>query len=258
MANLDKNNLNLALEESSDKLLLIESLLTNKDSKLQELLEEINELRDSSSWLSNELESMINLNEKLATSEEFEQSSHHQNSSNLNKRSQLVEKLKELRLRKQSRLKATEYMLNRSKMGNNPAENNPRRRGIRQFRNKHGNQPSLLSELDSRTMVRSASSSPADEDYQDDQDDQEADQALRLADKLLIETYSLLRRFQSTLQARKDGFAGQPTASQQHLQHLYSPNSTDDSGISGDDGELLAWPRFNRNHSPVDMFAQFC
>lgn len=125
MAQTDKQKLSAALDESGDKILLLENLLNEKDARLNELIDEVSELRDSSSWLFNELESMLSLNERLAQHSAAEGSdvaggvgnNHSATTTTIGelefasqrKRSQLVEQLKELRLKSRSRIKANEF-----------------------------------------------------------------------------------------------------------------------------------------------------
>lgn len=113
----EKANLNATIDELGDKLLLLESLLNEKELKTGELAIEINELRDSSSWLSAKLESMISLNERLVGCAGVQTndltSGEHDDLKTISERdrSQLVEQLRELRLKRSSRMKANEMIL---------------------------------------------------------------------------------------------------------------------------------------------------
>ena len=109
----EKSNLVATLDETGDKVLLLENLLNEKDLRIGELAIEISELRDSSSWLSVKLESMISLNERLVGNEdeiggaklvELKAMSERE-------RGHLVEQLKNLRLKRNSRIKANEMIL---------------------------------------------------------------------------------------------------------------------------------------------------
>ena len=266
LANNDKGNLSAALDESGDKLLLLENLLNERDLKLSEMLEEINELRDSSSWLSNELEAMISLNERLAGSstgneQQFAANGLTSGSSDLSslgqrKRSQLVEQLKELRLKQRSRLKASELMLirRRSEARANSTRTRPRsaRRGNVGKKTRR-DASSLFDEMemdgssanDSSSPNRSPSSSKHlhGDDYEEEEDDDEREDLFPLSgdwkEETLGEIFALLIRFQQSLQQRKDSLmSGGHGANQSLAPHLYSPNSaTEDSGISADDSE---------------------
>lgn len=265
-----------ALGDSGDKILLLENLLNEKDGKFNELLEEVNELRDSSSWLSQELESMISLNEKLTNNaqDNLTSTSDVLDSFNQRKRSQLIEQLKQLRLKNRSRVKASEFMLlNRRANGINAASSSlsatrrspsklvpnqksisGRRRRANSNKLRQHRDASLFDELDESTNGTSSSSanrSPTSEGHEeeeedDDEEDDEIDnndafhdgpfrrdldpEREPLSEHIALELFTILRKFQAALQQRKDSFTS-------NTQHLYSPNSTDDSGISGDDSE---------------------
>lgn len=267
MANQDKSNLNAALGDSGDKILLLENLLNEKEGKLNELLEEVSELRDSSSWLSQELESMISLNEKLTNHAQDNLLTGNQNNTsemldsfNQRKRSQLVEQLKQLRFKMKSRVKASELMIiNRRANNNNRSHSHFRNRqqlsnrtrpnlngttGSKQQRDV----ASLFEELDesgtngSSSANRSPVSDGYEEEEEEEDDDDEYDHVTHnqqnelvtkevlLREDIALELFTILRKFQVSLQQRKDSFTS-------NTQHLYSPNSTDDSGISGDDSK---------------------
>lgn len=270
LANNDKSNLNVLLEETSDKILLLENLLNEKDGKLNELLDEINELRDSSSWLSNELESMIIMNEKLSTN-----STSLLNSSSIDnneketietklgselaacqrKRSQLVEQLKELRLRNQSRLKASEFMKQQAKNKQNSNDLVINKRSRRRLIDKQRGDESLFAEMSNMVMLKGDRPASADlsgsspDLYDHDDEEGSARNGFELNAQLLVEIYKQLQNFYTSLQLRKESFAinnsnssGNSSAHHHHASsannsHLYSPNSTDDSGISGDDSK---------------------
>lgn len=257
LAQNDKQQLNLALEESGDKILLLENLLNEKDTKLGEILGELNELRDSSSWLSHELETMISLNEKLAGHEDganqggglkdellAEQSQQ--------KRSQLVEQLKQLRLKNRSRIRASEmFLINRRAERSNGDFSGKKRRlvGRSQGNNRPNNSTGSQQRKNRRHSPDSSNGlSHESEDYGDDCEEDNEDEANGdgrstsgwSSDELATEIYSLLRKFQSSLQIRKEQFEQQQRQQQANAGkslQLYSPNSTDDSGISGDDGK---------------------
>lgn len=232
LANNDKNNLSGALEESGDKLLHLENLLNERDAKLAELLDEVNELRDSSSWLSNELESMISMNEKLATSRAEGAALDGEQAAGQRKRSQLIDQLKELRLKNQSRLKANEFMLVSRRQASPGHElggqvSRPSAAAERRRKLKRRRDTSLLEELE--TTTQSGSSSP-------DNDDSSSAADREWREEAAFEVYALLRKFQANLQQRKDALMQSSQAySATSQQHLYSPNSADDSGISADD-----------------------
>lgn len=248
-ANNDKSNLSAALDESGDKILLLESLLSEKEGKLGSLLAELNEFRDSSSWLSNELESMISLNEKLLSSEPESEPQRTRladlQSLSERKRSQLVEQLKQLQLRNCSRLKANEFMLlsRRARPESGRSEQTGRGRARRRRRETSA---SLLEEIESsngssnRSPAGSLQDAEAEAEEEAEEEDEEEDE---WNERLAGEILSLLGRFRSDLQLRREAFAAQSS------QHLYSPNSADDSGISADDSKLAA------NDEPPDCKA---
>lgn len=263
--------MNTALGDSGDKILLLENLLNEKDGKLSELMEEINELRDSSSWLSNELEEMINLNEKLvAVSEETALDQQDTPAGSVGsikalgqrKRSQLVEHLKELRLKNKSRLKANEFMLITrrttngqqvaargsqlaSKLDRRSREASAARRSAQ--RAKRSRDASLFDEMESSEgppANKLPTSMSASWSHDDDDDDDDEDADTRRDDacdsdwtgEVAVEIFDLLKRFHSALQHRRDGFLSQ---SYLNAAQLSSPNSADDSGISADDSKLM-------------------
>lgn len=254
MANADKQELSAALDESSDKLLLFESLLAEKDGKLCELAEEINELRDSSSWLSNELESMISLNEKLASVALARAPDDHEAAlyaASERKRAQIVDKLKEMRLRDQSRLKANEYLMRASADGRAALKSG---RSHQIDRIERRSRTTLRADLANSGGSSGGSHSPSSDCYDDGDDDEEADSACsrELSDEERVvssaQIYVMLRKFHADLQMRKEALQQQ----QQHqnankssaaaaaaAQNLYSNSSStaaaDDSGISADD-----------------------
>lgn len=240
LANSDKSNLSAALEEAGDKILHLENLLNDKEAKLGELANEVHELRDSGSWLANELETMISMNEKLAQSEAEAEQPLVANSQR--KRSQLIDQLKELRLRNQSRLKANEYMLISRRQAINGAQTVQAAAAERR-RLKRRRDASLLEELES-SNGRSSSVSPDSKNPFDDPDaEQESSRpkVFEWREEIASEVYALLRRFQANLQQRRDALSQSSSPASfnavQAGQHLYSPNSTDDSGISADEGE---------------------
>lgn len=250
----------MLLEESGDKLLLLENLLNEKDSNLTDFLEEMSELRDSSAWLSSELESMISLNERLANDTMLDPSGDGNGLEMVRKkRSQLLERLKDLRLKKQSRLKATEFIImnratNKSISSTKQVVKTPtsgdiqkRRRQVATKRaGRHQKDGSLFEELNdsmSRTSPTGSSSAP-------DGEDEDVDAELNeMSEDLLIEIYAQLKMFHNALRLRKESFNNQSNTNSNnnnnnitlmvgHQQHLYSPNSTEDSGISGDDSKF--------------------
>lgn len=245
LANNDKSNLSAALEESADKTVHLENLLNERDAKLAELIDEVNELRDSSSWLSNELESMISMNEKLAGAGSPREPADGEQLAGQRKRSQLIDQLKELRVKNQSRLKANEFMLISRRQAylagtSQRQASADRRRKLRKRRD-----ASLLEELESTTQ--SGSSSPDN----DNSSASNADQEWR--EEVVLEVYALLRKFQANLQQRRDALlhSSQAYSHQANQQHLYSPNSADDSGISADDRKFA-------NSQPLQLSRRYC
>lgn len=115
LAQNEKSNLVATLDETGDKVLLLENLLNEKDLKIGELAIEIGELRDSSSWLSVKLESMISLNERLVGNDDQNETGGHRldelRAMSERERCHLVEQLKDLRLKRNSRIKANEMIL---------------------------------------------------------------------------------------------------------------------------------------------------
>lgn len=201
-------------------MLLLESLLNEKDAKSNELLVEINELRDSSSWLSNKLELMISLNERLATTTDPDRMTDDLRLSSERERSQLVEQLKELRFKRTSRMKANELMLASATKPSWPVDG--RRRKSRQ-----------------PTRRRRPTSASDDESRDDDDDDDGRQQQERheTPNDLLCDIFLLLRKFQLSLQQRKENiqFRSNGTLAKQQQQQLSTNN--DDSGISTSDGD---------------------
>lgn len=280
LANNDKSNLAAALDESGDKILLLEKLLNEKDAKLMELVCEVNELRDSSLWLSNELESMLSLNERLAneqttgsagadgiisntiTSTTAANSSDELHNVSQRKRSQLIEQLRELRLKNRSRLRAREFRLLSSASGDDATRHNHNNRKLagdssrrRRRRRKHfdANSSSLFDEIESSSNRWSQDDDEDDEENSDEDDEENSNKGDLLVepqriDEIVAEIYTLLHRFHSNLLLRKEELlltTGSGRSSSHHhgkgatpaQQHLYSAsNSPDDSGISADDG----------------------
>lgn len=248
LANESKSSLSAALEESGDKILLLENLLNDKETKLGDLLAEVNELRDSSSWLSSELELMISLNEKLSMSrvEQAEQmllndQAALEGSPGHRKRSQLVEQLRELRLKARSRAKTSEMLeAGRLAAGRSRAS---RPATVQQRRLLRKRDASLFEELDESSAGQSTSNGSsrvesADDDEEDEEEEEEDKKGAETERSVSEEIYSLLRRFQLALQQRKDGLTASQNSYSSNAPHLYSPNSTtDDSGISGDDSK---------------------
>jgi len=246
LANKEKSNLSAALEESGDKVLLLENLLSEKERELGELVDEVSELRDSSSWLTAELESMINLNEKLASKEEGQSGGQLVSQRKI---SQLVEQLKEFRVKSRTRLRANEYMLASRRTSGARAKSQGRVGGKRGA-NSGLHARSLLGELESsdgdgRVGQPATGSGSFEENEVEEAElyggrmEERASGAAqaRWSEDVLLEIYNLLRHFHANLQQRKDGFSTQ-SSYQQTSSHLYSPNSADDSGISADESEF--------------------
>lgn len=190
-------------------------MIAEKDSKVAELIEEINELRDSSSWLSNELEAMISLNEKLAGEESGKVDD--LSATSERKRSKLIEQLKDLRLRNKSRVKANEFLLiSRHSNGLRSRLNSAKSERKRSSKAKRRRDSSLLNELDAHAT----------------QAEQQPTTTAGQCHDYLLDIYLQLRQFQAALQTRRDTFVSSSYNQPSH--HLYSPNSTDDSGISDD------------------------
>lgn len=211
-------------------------------------MEEVNEHRDSSSWLANELEEMISLNEKLAaTSDDADQPEAGGAVGSIKalsqrKRSQLVEHLKELRLKNKSRLKASEFMLiNRRSVSSHQAAAPGRRRTPRASRSKRD--ASLFDELESSDgppagKLPTSMSGYSSQEEEDDDDDESPNRTLgdsEWSEQIALEVLGLLRKFHAALQHRRDAFLSQSYLS---AGQLSSPNSADDSGISADDSKL--------------------
>lgn len=253
MANSDKSNLSAALDEAGDRILLLEGLIGERDSKLAELLEEISELRDSSSWLSNELESMICLNERLAQLEGH-QKEHLNEGSELNqsqqtKRSQLIESLRQLRLKSRVRQRASERLMERRRElaaavatavnGSAVRSSSANGRRAKSKRKRDAASSSLFDEVDDAAAA-------GDDDDDDDEIElgMELDSpAKQLNEQLACQLFGMLRQFQLSLQQRKETFSMNSGQSQSAKlqQQLFSPNSADDSGISADDCECCLY-----------------
>lgn len=241
-------------------------------------MDELNEHRDSSSWLSNELEEMINLNEKLAATSDDSPPLDLERTINggvgsikalsQRKRSQLVEHLKELRLKNKSRLKANEFMLiNRRNIVNGQRSSDARNldhhllTSDRRPRNRsRPNQSAAKRRRDASLFeeMKSSNGSPANnlhsslnDSLSQDEDNDDADNDYDVGDdvslnhalqdsewteEVAIEIMGLLRKFHTALQHRRDAFLSQSYLS---AGQLSSPNSADDSGISADDRKYI-------------------
>lgn len=222
MAQSDKLNLSATIEESSDKIIVLENLLNERESKLSELITEVNELRDSSSWLAAKLESMISLNERVVNSTKRISQQHMNADSCLNEenlddlaalsereRSQLIEQLKELRLKTSSRIKASNELLLMSQRRSNLSSAPSKRR-----------QRSMGS-IGEREEEEESCSSTSFESRGD------ADRA-QFSQELINEIYHLLQRLQINLQQRKEQLLQQQQ--QQHLQTNSSPLTQQNGG----------------------------
>lgn len=228
-------------------------------------MEEVNEHRDSSSWLTNELEEMINLNEKLAATgdgadqQEASGAVGSIKALSQRKRSQLVEHLKELRLKNKSRLKASEFMLiNRRSVSGQQAAARRTPRASRSTRSKRD--ASLFAELESSDnpaagkLPTSMSGYSSQEEEEDDDDGESPNEALADAEwteEVALEVFGLLRRFHAALQHRRDAFLSQSYLS---AGQLSSPNSADDSGISADDSKLRVRCAPQADDKPLTRF----
>lgn len=225
LAQGDQAKLAGRLEEAADKAAILEELLDEKERRLGELALEIGELRDSSGWLSARLESMISLNELLTgggAGAELRALSERE-------RSQLAEQLRELRLKRTSRIKATDELLLRSQR---PSQ---RRKGPRgaHFRR------------------RPAAAAPdADDDGRDGPDDEEdggqyssgnqadGDEEAAggaLSSDLMSQVFAILSDLQAQLLERKERLAA-PSA----------------GPASGQFGSLATNGRANANGTPDD------
>lgn len=256
LAQQDKSNLSHLLEESSDKLMLMESVLNEKDLKLGELVVEANELRDSSSWLSAKLETMVSLNERLAARAPGEPTADALGQLSERERSHLVEQLKELRLKCRTRVKTNQELLLletaqhrrqlRGAEGKRMSWSQWRR--LRRSSSGAGRQEANLSE-ELRNTTNSSGSSLGDE--LDDEADLSGHQHLsgarrrrreKTPDHLLAEISSLLRKFHSNLLHRKESIqlAGHSNAFQSDNQTSSGQQvAAADSGISTDEGACL-------------------
>lgn len=242
MANSDKSNLSAALDEAGDKILLLEGFIGERDSKLSELLEEISELRDSNSWLAKELESMICLNERLAQSEKDLEAQGGGVGVGQTKRSQLIESLRQLRLKSRIRQRASERLMERRRelanngSGASSADKKREKRTTSNTRVKRKPGSSLFDEIE-RPNSAGENTEDDDDDDDDDGDDElgmeldSAGESKFLSEELVSELFSMLKQLQLSLQQRKETFSIHTNSQKQ----LFSPNSTDDSGISADD-----------------------
>lgn len=252
-----------ALDESGDKILLLENLLNERDSKLADLANEINQLRDSSSWLTSELESMINLNEKLAQADVQDDTRLSQlDSDSQSKRSQLVEQLKELRLRSRSRIKASELMLIGKRSKNELQVQRRPSSGQNSARLARASRRGLRTRRIGRPSDSSHNVSPDSNGYsQDEWEDSSVDEGglVELEPDIVAEIFVLLGNFASDLQQRKESLNSQHqqqisqspaatavangsiTNANTAASNLYnSQNSScaEDSGISTDESKL--------------------
>lgn len=229
----------------------MESLIDERDSKLSDLANEINELRDSSSWLTNELESMISLNEKLASFDAQNIGDNEFGEKSEWKRSQLVDQLRELRLRSRSRIKASELILI-SKRSKKKFENLGRKSSDDEIesgqtgRSRQKRSARIRRRRDVANSTSSRNESPGGDGSSQDVewDSEDEKQHIEWAE-MIEEVFSLLRNFQSDLQQRKEALQMQ----QQQLvrsaalanNNLYSSQNSsgaEDSGISTDESEL--------------------
>jgi hypothetical protein len=263
LAQSEKSELNSTIDELGDKVLLLENLLNEKDLKIGELANAINELRDSSAWLSARLESMISLNERLVGCVGGEHADGQMHDLDELKtiserdRSELVEQLKELRLKRISRIKANEMILSEAdrrrrksaamlaaelENGGRRPSSSPAGVGGRRRRQRLG---------------RLLRDSPAAHDADDGQltssdlmsDDNELDQhnggqhANDNLSDLISEIYLILNGFLIALQQRKEalqlstGVASGIDHSSDHNQqhHHHQHNLNEDSGIGSAD-----------------------
>uniref|UniRef100_A0A6G1S7G3 Bicaudal D-related protein 1 n=1 Tax=Aceria tosichella TaxID=561515 RepID=A0A6G1S7G3_9ACAR len=263
LAQSEKSNLNSTIDELGDKVLVFENLLNEKDLRIGELAIEINELRDSSSWLSARLESMISLNERLVDCVGADTGEHGTANNdgsgqvhNLDDlrtiserdRSQLVEQLKELRLKKSSRIKANEMILfeaderrRKSALLNTKLAHGGARR--RRHTRQTMSSPTKLDDDDNNDGRHSSSDLMSDNDELDES--QRSAAGLNAASDnlsdMISEIYFILNGFLLALQQRKEslqlstggqsGSASSVTATANG--HHNHPN--EDSGIGSTD-----------------------
>lgn len=204
-------------------MLELESQLADKEAKLDELLDELAELRDSSLWLTNELESMIQLNERLASNQDDEPAPTLFASSS-SKRSQLIEQLRDLRVRSRSRVRASELML----------AGRQRRRSLGAAAKTPDQQRRQTPDLsDGYNSSGGQSESPPESEGG-------SERQFEWTEQVGVEIYTMLRNFLLRLQQRREALqqvAGGQQLAKQHQVLYQSPNSAHDSGISADDSE---------------------
>lgn len=206
--------LNGALGESGERILLLETLLAERDSRLRETNFELEELRDATGWLSSQLDSMISLNERLASGGDGSTTTGGLKSATsgdagsecldaqdaMGMRSQLIDQLRELRLRTRARTRATEMKL---------FEN--RRRGANKKRvriNGSGSPTIKESERDGDDSVEDDDDQRAETEAETGHDRQKVittattiglDDSSSLASSI----YKLLKQFQAQLERRR-------------------------------------------------------
>lgn len=243
----ERGQLTGALEESGERLLLLESLLSERDSRIADSELELAELREATSWLSGQLDAMISLNERLATNEAGQRdrlgggpaAADELELGALNdRRSQLIEQLRELRLKTRTRTRATEMKL----IGE--------RRLAQQKRRQLG-----ASRRPPQRAPGSSSADASDNEFSDSSIDlagssSEAElerggrdnKRPKLTSHLARDIYKLLRDFQRQLEARRAELQWrQQQLTGPNNQHLNGPlsaqssatqSAADDSGIS--------------------------
>lgn len=219
---------------------MLENLLNEKDVKLGELALEAHELRDSSLWLAAKLESMISLNERLAQHQHRPPATDLDETLSERERSQLVEQLKELRLKQKSRTRTSEMLLVRDAQQRlqapqveaggapgGPANGSDRRaRGSPRPARRH----SLLDELGQPGAGSPAYKSDTEAAGSGNQGSASRPDVQQDSSEWMADIFALLRKFQAALQQRKE-------AIQSNQLQTVSGQQNDDSGISADEGE---------------------
>lgn len=211
MVSEERQQVGGALEETAERLLMMESLLCERDSRLRDIECELHELREASSWLSNQLDSMISLNERLASGSEANATANEATSSELDdRRSQLIDQLRELRLRTRTRTKATEMKLLIDKQ--QQQQQQPKQAHNSGFKQKllRNRKLSRLIRPNSQATDEQGSTTDDDDDEEIQSDDQQQQQIWQTSKQQLfngpeqcLAIYKLLGEFQRQLEQRR-------------------------------------------------------
>jgi len=248
---------------------LLENVLNERESRLNELILEVDELRDSSAWLAAKLESMISLNERICNQSENQLEGAQLDTSGPEvlgaelralsdkERSQLIEQLKELRFKTSSRIRASNELLLMQRHNGNLRRNLKANsiNGISAQLDSANFETDLDEESSSyESGSREGASRVAGKSPNRSRPHRSGSRGEPTRQDLIGEIYLLLKRFQLNLQQRKDELLqrlsnGGSGANGQQSNGLGAPATTtsssmqssvphggafDDSGILGD------------------------